>query len=237
MSSEKFVELVELLLEQQAASETRRESAEREQVELLERILSKLIALTEASTSSVAPSTASSNPSSTPPTTTTRQENAVSKSQEGGKHHSAAWADWEEQKQQLLQEFSDDELGKSECGQGNVPATNVIELPTQSAGPDLQETVKSIQSLDLLERFEHLDANDPALHDEEVRRQLVARLRKIEVDLSLECAQLARQRSTLDQKVTEFEHQQKLMESKEDEPKSHERKVWRMVRFLGGQKE
>ena len=94
--------------------------------------------------------------------------------------------------------------------------------------------LKEITSHDWIE---HLDPNDPALSDDGERRSLVARLRKLEVELSLQRATLARERSDLDAQRNDLKRAERQQGIDQvhvaDDGDKEQGKMNRMRRFLG----
>jgi hypothetical protein len=251
-TSDKFVELLTLLLDHQASAETRRQSHHQDQTSRFQRIeaqLDRLLArLDEIGTISPSPSPSRESTAMSISPAARKPDPGPARSQPApaAPAHSAAWADWEQQKQQLLQE-----LGQSHPDDGTLGAhapaagTGCLELgnaipqetsPAEFEGAPADRRLDNHYLLEQIDQIEHLDPADPALHDDEIRRQLVAKLRKVEVDLSLERAHLARQRSDLEARIAEFEQQRKNSETRDEVSQSREGKLWRIVRPGPGKK-
>ncbi len=222
----KFIEVVELLLQQQLVADSRRESSDREQMAMLEHLQNQLQTLMhcvemisppvnvshrqETTQAGIAPVA-----KSVPPTSTAASSSALS--------------EWERQKQTLLQGL-ETQLDSEASTAYSTMANGLPEAPANQA----DSVIKEHTSHDWIE---HLDPNDPALSDDGERRDLVARLRKLEVELSLERAKIARDRSELDGQLNDMkraERQQGIdLEQAADGKNKEQGTRNRMLRFLG----
>lgn len=225
MSENKFVEVVELLLKQQHDAEARRESAEREQLSLLTQVQARLDSLGELIEAFSAAEKAFPMPKTSVAPVAAAKPVAAARSS----GPSDALSEWERQKQLLLQGLESP----------SEPSSTHTDTQTESAPPEVHTTPSepSTNAAAAYDWIEHLDLNDPALLDEDERRNLVARLRKLEVELSLERATLARERSELDAKLSDIrrnERQQGIDQALAADGKNKEQgTVNRMLRFLG----
>ena len=226
-----FLDSIERLMQQQSAFESRRDSESRQQLEKLEQIQCELARLAEQVSSpwsgvpSPADSTEPSAQSTTsPPAPAETPESPLS--------------DWERQKQRLLAELCEGTEGGASHNRSSAanverpraaetstepptrslrsppaaaPARTGAPAPAPAPAPAHSPPLATASPQDhqqWADWLDHLDPQDPALDDAEVRKMLVARLRKIEVELSLERAQLARDRSELELRTIELERLQ-----------------------------
>ena len=226
MFETKFIEVVELLLSQQLTADTHRESADREQMVILEQLQTQLETLTQRV-----------EMLSSPGSIGERNETAAVVSRVvkaspptfAAAASSGALSEWERQKQLLLQGLETQLDSESATAQ----ATNTNRV----SGTDVHQDDPVIREQTSHDWIEHLDPNDPALSDDGERRNLVARLRKFEVELSLERAKIARDRSELDAQLNELkraERQQGIDLVQAADGKNKEQgSMNRMLRFLG----
>lgn len=217
---ERFIELVELLLEQHLASESRRESADSQQLEVLNQVQSQISTLARCVEALAQGSVPSVRIGST-------EQNRTDNS-----NSSPALTEWERQKQLILQGLDP-----------NISAADPTTSPTeQTPAPSFNKACEPVPAEPTSHDWiEHLDPNDPALSDDSARRELVARLRKLEVELSLQRAKLARERSEFETQLNEFEQARRQqgfeLSSVQEGDKKDSGRVDRMLRFLGRKKE
>lgn len=219
----KFIEVVQQLLQQQITAESRREAVETEQKAALETIRTQLRELTsqiDQLNAGVARDVQAPAPRPAP----TVAPSKAHANGNGGPKTSEALSEWERQKQAILQGLD------LECDAApGAPNAQVPEEPAASTEPtpDGESTPH--------DWIEHLDPNDPALVDDNERKQLVYRLRKLEVDLSLERAKLARERTELDEKISDWERSERERARAANGNSKDRGKKDRLFRFLGKQ--
>jgi hypothetical protein len=221
---QKFIEVVELLLKQQNEAENRRETVEREQRELLEQLDQRIHALTQLVEATSTDGFGAKQPEPS------RAGNSAAKppSHIADDPSTNALSEWERQKNMLLS-------GLEPQGEVRALASDQVAPDGSSLAPaDASSAVPAAATHDWIEQ---LDPNDPALSDEDARRDLVGRLRKLEVELSLERAKLARERSELDAQLNELQRAERQLANGQSAEASGKRKdqgkVDRMLRFLG----
>jgi hypothetical protein len=216
---ERFIEIVELLLEQQIAAEDRSDKANRQQLDMLDQLQTQLTRLSMRFESMghlpAAPS-----------------EGSKSQSSDSAKNTTSGMSEWERQKQLIMQGMDPNEAIQMPPP-AEEPKEAVADLPASSESAPAETTSH--------DWIEHLDPSDPALADDQARRELVARLRKLEVELSLQRAKLARERTELDEQFAELkrlQRQQAVEPVDSDEPgRPTAGRVDRVLRFLGRKKE
>ncbi len=227
----RFFEVVELLLEQQVASDSRRESAELEQRQAFDQLQSQLMimtqvveALAQASLSAIPGNSGASESSSNRISSTGNSVLA-----------NDSMTEWERQKQLLLQGLDPNYVPETSADAVDKADSAALAATANPAEKVIPETTSH-------DWIEHLDPNDPALSDDNARRELVARLRKFEVELSLQRAKIARERSDLETQMSEFDKAKRqlgheLVNSEDGEKKLPTTRADRMLRFLGRKKE
>ncbi len=227
----RFFDVIELLLERQIASDSRRESAELEQRAALEQLQSQLLIMTQVveALAHSSQACAGENPGTS----------GLSSNQYSAKSNSTpvndSMTEWERQKQLLMQGLDSDQ------GFG-TPAAEAENAESAASAEFANPVGKVISETTSHDWIEHLDPNDPALADDEARRELVARLRKLEVELSLQRAKIARERSDMETQLSEFEKSKRqlgheLVATTDGEKREPASRADRMLRFLGRKKD
>jgi hypothetical protein len=218
----KFIEVVQQLLQQQIAADSRREAAESEQKVAWEKIQTQLCELTLQIDQLSAGASRDVQSAAPRPAQPVVQPHPNPHSN-GSPKKCEALSEWERQKQAILQGL-DVESGEASDATAAEPHNESasIAAPTQNGDSAPHDWI------------EHLDPNDPALIDDNERKQLVYRLRKLGVDLSLERAKLARERTEVEEKVSELERTEKEKAKANGNAKDRGKKD-RLFRFLGKQ--
>lgn len=207
-SEDRFIEVVELLLQQQEVAEARRESAARIQQEVLEQLQIQFVEMTRRFDAVIETS------------------QAIAKQVSANNGPMGALSEWERQKQMIL------------MGLDPNSAAEAKPAPKPPAEENRETNESGSSNQDSHAWLEHLDPNDPVLNDETERKNLVARLRKLEVELSLQRAKLARERSELDMQIAEFEKtQRQFLDAGGDGGRKDSDRTDRMFRFLGKKKD
>ncbi len=225
-SSEKIVELLEALRRDHARAESKRQASECELRKMLEVLHSELGRVANGLLKHpVGPAVGGVNGHAAGPAKRAERSGSPSSARES---HAAGLEDWEREKERLLQQWSQGD----EAHGLRLPDPRTVEC-SEIVCEDVSNPTDDARGIDWLSYLEHLDPDDPALHDDDVRRQVVARLRRLEVELSLERAQLARMRTELEGRVIEFNHDQRILETKQQAASSRDGR-WRLRHLFSG---